>query len=81
MIGGTDTKTQTHELTALERFDPRSGTTHLLRPMPTGRKMLAAAVFDNKIYVVGGERYDEVEAKVPNANDDDMGLVTDTVEM
>ena len=56
MIGGANAQ---HDLTELERFDPRSGTTHLLRPMPTSRKKLSAAVFDNKIYVAGGERYVE----------------------
>ena len=55
MIGGSNGE---RELTVLERFDPRSGTTDLLRSMPTSREKLSAAVFDNKIYVVGGERYD-----------------------
>ena len=56
MVGGANGK---HEFTELERFDPRSGTTDLLQPIPTCLKRLSAAVFDNKIYVVGGERYVE----------------------
>ena len=59
MIGGSNGE---HELTELERFDPRSGTIDLLRPMPTSREALSAAVFDNKIYVVGGKRYDATES-------------------
>ena len=59
MIGGSNGE---HELTVLERFDPRTGTTDLLQPMPTSRESLSAAVFDNKIYVVGGKRCDATES-------------------
>ena len=59
MIGGSNGE---HELTVLERFDPRGGTIDLLKPMLTSRESLSAAVFDNKIYVVGGKRYDATES-------------------
>ena len=59
MIGGSNGE---RELTVLERFDPRSGTIDFLKPIPTPRRRLSAAVFDGKIYVVGGKRYDATES-------------------
>ena len=59
MIGGSNGE---HAFAEVERFDPRSGTIDLLQPMPTSRESLSAAVFDNKIYVVGGKRYDATES-------------------
>ena len=59
MIGGSNGE---HALAEVERFDPRSRTIDFLKPIPTPRRRLSAAVFDGKIYVVGGERFVEPES-------------------
>lgn len=68
------------QFTAMERYDPRSGTTNQLREMPTYRKKLSAAAFDNKIFVVGGERYVEAKVKGEAAQSHDYQFLN-TVEM
>ena len=44
----------TNDLATMEKYDPLTNTWELCAPMRTSRSYLAAAVFDGRIYAVGG---------------------------
>jgi N-acetylneuraminic acid mutarotase len=50
--------------TAVEEFDPETGSWRTRRSMPTARTGAAAAVRDGKIFVVGGARTDQAVGTV-----------------
>ena len=58
VFGGHDTDGSV--LSSLERYDPAENTwgREAMAPMPTARRDVSMAVFDSKLYTVGGQRAD-----------------------
>ena len=55
-------------INATEAYNPGTDTWTLKAPMPTSRDGFGIAVYQNKIYCIGGESVLATESNVTNAN-------------